>query len=130
MGIKTEKEYEVHYYEVNYKLECKISSIINYFCDIGTFQSEDVYKRQMLGALVKADNISNDNIIVSTKSKASAEKINDEYGVKSTTVNLSLIHILRDLYSTRESIMLIEVDNLSEALERTDEPNRPMLCLL
>ena len=36
MGIKTEKEYEVHYYEVNYKLECKISSIINYFCDIGT----------------------------------------------------------------------------------------------
>ena len=43
--------------------------------------------KAMLGALVKADNISNDNIIVSTKSKASAEKINDEYGVKSTTVN-------------------------------------------
>ena len=42
MGIKTEKEYEVHYYEVNYKLECKISSIINYFCDIGTFQSESL----------------------------------------------------------------------------------------
>ena len=35
---------------------------------------------------------------------------------------------LRDLYSTRESIMLIEVDNLSEALERTDEANRPMLA--
>ena len=43
--------------------------------------------KAMFGALVKADNISNDNIIVSTKSKASAEKINDEYGVKSTTVN-------------------------------------------
>lgn len=43
--------------------------------------------KAMLGAIVKADNISNDNIIVSTKSKASAEKINDEYGVKSTTVN-------------------------------------------
>ena len=42
MGIKTEKEYEVHYYEVNYKLECKISSIINYFCDIGTVQSESL----------------------------------------------------------------------------------------
>ena len=42
VGIKTEKEYEVHYYEVNYKLECKISSIINYFCDIGTFQSESL----------------------------------------------------------------------------------------
>ena len=35
---------------------------------------------------------------------------------------------LRDLYSTRESIMLIEVDNLSEALEVTDEANRPMLA--
>ena len=29
MGIITEKEYEVHYYEANYKLDCKISSIIN-----------------------------------------------------------------------------------------------------
>ena len=35
---------------------------------------------------------------------------------------------LRDLNSTGESIMLIEVDNLSEALERTDEANRPMLA--
>ena len=35
---------------------------------------------------------------------------------------------LRDLHSTRESIMLIEVDNLSEALEGTDEANRPMLA--
>lgn len=43
--------------------------------------------KAMLGALVKADNISNDNIIVSTKSKVSAEKINQEYGVKSTTDN-------------------------------------------
>ncbi|WP_196001804.1 pyrroline-5-carboxylate reductase [Clostridium sp. 1001271B_151109_B4] len=43
--------------------------------------------KAMLGSLVKADNIINDNIIVSTKSKASAEKINQEYGVKSTTDN-------------------------------------------
>ena len=42
MGIVTEKEYEVHYYETNYKLECKISSIINYFCDIGGKQSESL----------------------------------------------------------------------------------------
>lgn len=34
---------------------------------------------------------------------------------------------LRDLYATKESVMLIEVDNLSEALERTEESNRPML---
>lgn len=42
MGIVTEKEYEVHYYESNYRLECKMSSIINYFCDIGTKQSESL----------------------------------------------------------------------------------------
>lgn len=42
MGIKTEKEYEVHYYETNYRLECKMSSIINYFCDIGSKQSEEL----------------------------------------------------------------------------------------
>ena len=42
MGIITEKEYEVHYYETNYRLECKMSSIINYFCDIGTKQSEEL----------------------------------------------------------------------------------------
>lgn len=34
---------------------------------------------------------------------------------------------LRDFHSTKESIMLIEVDNLSEALDRTEEVNRPML---
>ena len=34
---------------------------------------------------------------------------------------------LRDLYATKESVVLIEVDNLSEALERTEESNRPML---
>lgn len=42
MGLIAEKEYEVHYYETNYRLECKISSIINYFCDIGTKQSEEL----------------------------------------------------------------------------------------
>lgn len=42
MGFKYEKEYEVHYYETNYRLECKMSSIINYFCDIGTMQSESL----------------------------------------------------------------------------------------
>ena len=42
MGIVTEREYEVHYYETNYRLECKMSSIINYFCDIGGKQSEEL----------------------------------------------------------------------------------------
>lgn len=42
MGIVKEREYEVHYYETNCRLECKMSSIINYFCDIGTKQSEEL----------------------------------------------------------------------------------------
>lgn len=46
--------------------------------------------------------------------------------------NLYMVYFIevsnsRDLYATKESVMLIEVDNLSEALERTDESNRPML---
>ena len=40
--FKFEEEYEVHYYEVNYRLDCKMSSIINYFCDIGAIQSNDL----------------------------------------------------------------------------------------
>ena len=42
MGRIFEKEYEVHYYEVNYRLESTITSIINYFSDIGTKQSEEL----------------------------------------------------------------------------------------
>ena len=34
------KKYEIHYYEVNSKLRCKFSSIINFIEDIGTQQSE------------------------------------------------------------------------------------------
>lgn len=36
------KKYEIHYYEVDYKLRCKLSSIINFICDVGTQQSESV----------------------------------------------------------------------------------------
>lgn len=36
------KKYEVHYYEVDYKLRCKLSSIIDFICDVGTQQSESV----------------------------------------------------------------------------------------
>lgn len=34
------KKYEIHYYEVNNKLSCKLSSIIDFICDVGTQQSE------------------------------------------------------------------------------------------
>lgn len=34
------KKYEIHYYEVDSKLRCKLSSIINFICDVGTQQSE------------------------------------------------------------------------------------------
>ncbi|SFD19728.1 acyl-[acyl-carrier-protein] thioesterase [Clostridium uliginosum] len=40
MGKSFTKTYEIHYYEVDYKLKCKLSSIIDFICDIGTQQSE------------------------------------------------------------------------------------------
>ena len=42
MGKIYEKTYEVNYYDTNYRLECKISSIMNYFGDIGSKQSEEL----------------------------------------------------------------------------------------
>lgn len=53
---------------------------------------------------------------------------NNQYIKQKYIVYFNEVSNLRDLYSTRESIMLIEVDNLSEALEVTDEANRPMLA--
>ena len=53
---------------------------------------------------------------------------NESYVKQKYIVYFNEVSNLRDLYSTRESIMLIEVDNLSEALEVTDEANRPMLA--
>ena len=53
---------------------------------------------------------------------------NEIYVKQKYMVYFNEVSNLRDLYSTRESIMLIEVDNLSEALEVTDEANRPMLA--
>ena len=55
-------------------------------------------------------------------------KENNPYIKQKYIVYFNEVSNLRDLYSTRESIMLIEVDNLSEALEVTDEANRPMLA--
>ena len=43
--------------------------------------------KAMLGALVKANNIENNNIIVSTKSTTSAEKIAEDFKVKATNDN-------------------------------------------
>ena len=62
---------------------------------------------------IYANNISGENI---------------KYNEAKYLVYFNEVSNLRDLYSTRESIMLIEVDNLSETLERTDEANRPMLA--
>ena len=53
---------------------------------------------------------------------------NNPYIKQKYIVYFNEVSNLRDLYSIRESIMLIEVDNLSEALEVTDEANRPMLA--
>lgn len=37
------------------------------------------------------------------------------------------VNNLRDFYSTKESVMLIEVDNLTDALDTADESDRPMI---
>ena len=37
------------------------------------------------------------------------------------------VNNLRDFYSTKESVMLIEVDNLTDALDTADETDRPMI---
>ena len=37
------------------------------------------------------------------------------------------VNSLRDFYSTRESVMLIEVDNLTDALDTAEEGDRPMI---
>ncbi|EHI96936.1 acyl-ACP thioesterase [Clostridium sp. DL-VIII] len=36
------KKYEIHYYEVDAKLKCKLSSVIDFICDVGTQQSESL----------------------------------------------------------------------------------------
>ena len=36
------KKYEIHYYEVNSRMRCKLSTIINFFEDVGTQQSESL----------------------------------------------------------------------------------------
>lgn len=41
-GIITEKEYDIHYYEVNYKGKALISSIMNYFGDVAMEQTEQL----------------------------------------------------------------------------------------
>lgn len=39
--VITEREYSVHYYEIDMKKRCLITSIMNYFQDIALIQSED-----------------------------------------------------------------------------------------
>ena len=42
MANKFSKKYEINYYDVDYKLKCKLSSIVNFLCDIGNEQAESV----------------------------------------------------------------------------------------
>ena len=54
--------------------------------------------KAMLGALVKSNDINKNDIIVSTKSKTSAEKISDEFAVKTTTVNIEVAEVADILF--------------------------------
>lgn len=42
MSYKFTKNYEIHYYEVDSNLRCKLSSIIEFIGDVGTHQSEEL----------------------------------------------------------------------------------------
>ncbi|MGG7179226.1 acyl-[acyl-carrier-protein] thioesterase [Clostridium paraputrificum] len=39
---KFSKEYEINYYDVDYKLKCKLSSIVNFLCDVGNYHAESL----------------------------------------------------------------------------------------
>ncbi|WP_195989117.1 pyrroline-5-carboxylate reductase [Clostridium sp. D53t1_180928_C8] len=54
--------------------------------------------KAMLGALVKSNEINKNDIIVSTKSKTSAQKISDEFSIKTTTVNLEVAEVADILF--------------------------------
>lgn len=63
------------------------------------------------------------------------EKLYDVYATMIESKNEEYLYLLSfnditkliDYETTRESIMLIEVDNFTEALDKTDESNRPLL---
>lgn len=40
--VTTERKYNIHYYEVDYRKKCLITTLINYFQDIAIFQSEQL----------------------------------------------------------------------------------------
>ncbi|MCY6354301.1 acyl-[acyl-carrier-protein] thioesterase [Clostridium sp. ZS2-4] len=40
--VLTEKEYEIHFYEVNYKKKALMTSLIDYFNDVAIYQSEEL----------------------------------------------------------------------------------------
>ena len=42
MSYKFTKNYEIHYYEVDSNLRCKLSSIVEFIGDVGTHQSEEL----------------------------------------------------------------------------------------
>lgn len=42
MGKSYTKNYEINYYDVDCNLKCKIASIVNFICDVGTQQSESL----------------------------------------------------------------------------------------
>lgn len=40
MADKYSKNYDINYYDVDYRLQCKLSTIVNFLCDIGNSHSE------------------------------------------------------------------------------------------
>lgn len=100
------------------------------------FKKDENLEDENLVSIARGINI--DKILQNNKDIHQRLKLNGRlYDVYSTRINKSEdeYHIvyfndiseLVGLDSTRESIMLLEVDNLSETLERTDESDRPLV---
>ncbi|MGL5152103.1 MAG: DHH family phosphoesterase [Clostridium sp.] len=83
-------------------------------------------------------NLNIENIFSEKGSQTQRIKINNcLYGVTNINIkkdekNISIIHFneignLLSVTTTKESVMIIEVDNINEALETTDENNKPLV---
>ena len=62
--------------------------------------------KAMLGSIVKSDNIILENIMVSTKSKTSAQSISLEFGVKASTNNIEVAKQFADNHCIIKCVLL------------------------
>ncbi|MCY6372124.1 acyl-[acyl-carrier-protein] thioesterase [Clostridium ganghwense] len=101
-GVLTEKEYEIHFYEVNYKKKALITSLIDYLNDVAIYQSEQLgigldymLENNMAWILYKWD--------ISVKEYP---KLGDKIRVR------TLAHSIRKFYAYRKFYIVDEQDKI------------------